>query len=181
MTDKKELRARLKALREAITEKEEKSLCITDKLLGMPEVKNAHTLLVFYPKEGEINLLPIAEYGWREGKRVGFPLCEDKNGRMSFRLVGSVSELHQGSFGTMEPSKDAPEISPHSGVIFLPALAIDKKGYRIGYGKGYYDRYLAKHAHENLCAIGVIYKDLIFDELPRDKHDIPCRAVVSED
>ncbi len=181
MTDKKELRARLKALREAITEKEEKSASITDKLLRMPQVKKADTLLVFYPKEGEINLLPIAEYGWRDGKRVGFPLCEDKNGTMSFRLVNSLTELREGSFGTMEPDEGAPEISPHNGVIFLPALAIDKKGYRIGYGKGYYDRYLAKHAHKNPYTIGVIYKDLIFDELPRDKHDIPCHAVVYED
>ena len=180
MTDKKELRERLKALRRAVENKEEKSRDITSKILAMSEVKNADALFVFYPLKDEVNLLPVAEYGFSKGKKIGFPLCGDRNGKMSFRLVNSLSELKDGSFGIKEPDEKAAELIPKNAVIFLPALAVDKEGCRIGYGKGYYDRYLAKYAHLKPYAVGVIYKDLIFDKLPRGEYDIPCDTVVCE-
>ena len=181
MQTKKELRATLKARRKAIKDKAKKSADITRKILEMPEVKRADTLLVFYPLDGEIDLLPVAEFGWREGKNVGFPLCEDKSGTMTFRLVPSLDELSEKSFGIKEPNQNAPLAVPKNAVIFLPALAIDKKGSRIGYGKGYYDRYLAKHAQLSPYTVGVIYKELVFDELPHDEYDIPCLTVVCDD
>ena len=181
MTDKKELRAILKEQRRAVKNKEEKNRDIISKILAMPEVKNAEALFVFYPLKDEVNLLPVAEYGFREGKKVGFPLCEDKNGNMSFRLVNSLSELKEGSFGIKEPDENTSELPPKKAVIFLPALAIDKEGYRLGYGKGYYDRYLAKYAYLKPYTVGVIYKELIFDKLPRGEYDIPCDAVVCEE
>ena len=181
MTTKKELRALCKERRKATKNKDEKSADIVRKILAMPEVQNADTLFVFYPIKGEINLLPIAEYALREGKSLGFPLCEDKDGTMTFRQVNSLDELTDGSFGTKEPNHDAPIILPKNGVIFLPALAVDKKGHRLGYGKGYYDRYLAKHADLKPFTVGVIYKDLIFEEIPHDEFDVPCDVVVWEE
>ena len=178
MTTKKELRALCKERRKAINNKDEKSADIARKILAMPEIKKADKLFLFYPLEGEINLLPIAEYAWREGKSVGFPLCEDKDGIMTFRKVGSLDELVDGSFGTKEPRSEAEEIFPENAVIFLPALAIDKKGYRLGYGKGYYDRYLAKHAELNPLTVGVIYKELLFDKLPHDEYDVACDKII---
>ena len=123
MVTKKELRAICKEKRKAICNKEEKSGAIVSKILSMPQVKSADTLFVFYPLKDEINLLPLAEWAWSEGKSVGFPLCEDGDGKMTFRLVNSLSELEDGHFGTKEPSVDAPEILPKNAVIFLPALA----------------------------------------------------------
>ncbi|MBQ7292113.1 MAG: 5-formyltetrahydrofolate cyclo-ligase [Clostridia bacterium] len=180
MYTKKELRAICRTKRENIVNKGEKSRKIAEKILSLPQVKNAETLFVFYPLAEEVNLLSVAEYGWLEGKRVAFPLCEDKDGRMSFRLVSSLSELADGHFGTKEPSFEAPEILPENAVIFLPALAVDKKGYRLGYGKGYYDRYLAKYAEFKPFTVGVIYRELLFDEIPHDEYDIPCDTVVCD-
>lgn len=179
--NKKELRALCKEIRKTIENKDKKSAEIAKKLLENPRVQNADALFVFYPLTDEINLLPVVEYAWRKGKAVAFPLCEDKDGTMTFRLVNSLSELEEKSFGTKEPDAKAPEILPKNAVIFLPALAIDKKRYRLGYGKGYYDRYLEKHANLKPYTVGVIYKDLIFDEIPHDKHDIPCDTVVCEE
>ena len=181
MYTKKELRALCRVKRENIEGKEEKSAAVVSKILAMPQVKNSDALFLFYPLKNEINLLPLMEYAKENGKRVGFPLCEDRDGRMSFRLVNSLEELEEGSFGTKEPRADAPEILPHGAVIFLPALAVDKKGYRLGYGKGYYDRYLAKCADLKPFKVGVIYRELIFDEIPHDEYDIPCDVVVCED
>ena len=176
--NKKELRALCKEIRKTIENKDKKSAEIAKKLLENPRVQNADALFVFYPLKDEINLLPVVEYAWRKGKAVAFPLCEDKDGTMTFRLVNSLSELEEKSFGIKEPSPKAPEIQPKSAVIFLPALAIDKKGFRLGYGKGYYDRYLAKHANSKPYTVGVIYKELLFEELPRGEYDLPCDEVI---
>ena len=181
MTTKKELRILCKEKRKAIENKGKKSADIAGKILAMAEVQKADTFFLFYPIKGEINLLPIAEFAWQKGKTVGFPLCEDKDGAMTFRKVGSLDELMDGSFGTKEPSPDAPLAEPMNAVIFLPALAVDKKGHRLGYGKGYYDRYLAKYADLKPFKICAIYKDLIFEEIPHDEYDIPCDVVVWEE
>ena len=178
MITKKELRAVCRAKRADIENKEEKSRDIVNKILAIRQVQCADALFLFYPLKDEIDLLPLMDYAKENGKKICFPLCEDKDGTMSFRLVNSLEKLKSGSFGIKEPSKDATEILPKNAVIFLPALAIDKKGYRLGYGKGYYDRYLAKHTDLKPFTVGVIYKELISDEIPHDKYDIPCDAVV---
>lgn len=180
MESKKELRTLCKKKREAIKNKEEKSAEIVRKILAVPEVQNADALFVFYPLKDEVNLLPVAEYAWRNGKKVGFPLCEDKDGKMTFRLVSSLSELADGHFKTKEPCASAAELLPENAVIFLPALATDKNRFRLGYGKGYYDRYLSKYAKYRPYTVGVVFKDLIFDEIPHDEHDIPCDAIVCD-
>lgn len=179
MTTKKELRAICKEKRAAISNKDEKSADAVRKILRLDELKNADAIFVFYPIKGELDLLPIAEFAWQSGKAVGFPLCEDKDGKMTFRKVGSLDELVDGSFGTKEPSNTAKELEPKNAVILLPALAADKKGFRLGYGKGYYDRYLAKHADLKPFTVCAVYKELIFDELPHDDFDVACNAVVS--
>ena len=146
----------------------------------MPQVQTAESLFIFYPLEGEVNLLPLVDYAKENGKSVAFPICEDKDGNMRFCEVTSLDELKSGSFGIKEPSAYAKEKLPKNAVIFLPALSVDKKGYRLGYGKGYYDRYLARYAELKPFGVGVIFDELVLDELPHDKYDIPCDAVVSE-
>ena len=180
MESKKELRSFCRAKRLSIKNKEEKSAEIVSRIVKLPAVKNADSLFVFYPLEGEINLLPLMDFAKEKGKKIAFPLCTDKVGSMRFCEIRSLDELESGYFGLREPKRDAPEILPKNAVIFLPALAVDKSGYRLGYGKGYYDRYLAKHAALKPYTVGVIYKDLTFDELPHDEHDIPCDTVISE-
>lgn len=178
MTTKKELRALCRAKRSNIENKEEKSRAIVARALELPEVKAADALFIFYPLKDEVNLLPLTDYAKKTGKKIAFPLCTDKDGSMRFCEVHSLDGLTEGYFGLREPSKDTPEILPRGAVIFLPALAIDKNGYRLGYGKGYYDRYLAKYAKLKPYTVGVIYKELIFDELPLDEYDLPCDMVV---
>lgn len=180
MTSKKELRTAYRTKRSNIGEKEEKSHAIVARAMELPEVRAADALFIFYPLKDEVNLLPLMDYAKETGKKIAFPLCEDKDGSMRFCEVCSLDRLNEGYFGLREPSKDAPEVLPQNAVIFLPALAIDKKGYRLGYGKGYYDRYLAKHAELRPHTVGVIYKELIFDELPHDEYDLPCDTVVSD-
>ena len=180
MISKKELRAVCREKRKDISNKKEKSRAIVARILEIPEVRAADKLFLFYPLKGEIDLLSLADYAKETGKKIAFPLCEDKEGTMRFCEVGSLDELESGSFDIREPSTNTPEILPQNAVIFLPALAIDKQGYRLGYGKGYYDRYLAKYADLKPFTVGVVYKELFFDEMPHNEYDVPCDAVVCE-
>lgn len=178
MKNKKELRAVCRAKRSSIDNKEEKNSAILSRILENPRVREADALFIFYPLKDEVNLLPLMDYAKETGKKIAFPLCTDKDGSMRFCAVGRLDELTDGYFGLREPSKDAPEILPRNAVIFLPALAIDKKGYRLGYGKGYYDRYLAKYADLKPFTVGVIYQELLFDQIPHDEYDVVCDMVV---
>lgn len=178
MENKKELRAVCRAKRKEIKDKPKKSAGIVSQILDMPQVKNADALFLFYPLEGEVDLLPLVDFALQNGKKIGFPLCESREGDMSFRLVASLAELEVKSFGIKEPKVTAPEILPQNAVIFLPALAIDREGYRLGYGKGYYDRYLSRYADLKPFTVGVVYRELLLDSLPHDSHDIPCDSVI---
>ncbi len=180
MTNKKDLRAVCRAKRKNIENKAEKSSEIVERALELSQVTEAESWFIFYPLKDEVDLLPLFEIAKKRGKKIAFPLCDDKDGNMSFREVCLLDELAEGYFGLREPSADAPEVLPQNAVIFLPALAIDRQGYRLGYGKGYYDRYLAKYADLKPFTVGVIYKELLFDELPRDGFDIPCDTVICD-
>ena len=179
--EKKALRAVCRQKRSLIENKEERSRLIVGNILGLSELKDAESLFLFYPLSDEVDLLPLFEYAVKACKKVGFPLCEDKDGAMTFRRVYSLDELVSGSFGTKEPRKDAPLLLPKNALILLPALAADKKGYRLGYGKGYYDRYLDSHKQLSPSTVTVIFKELLVDAVPTDRFDVPCQKVVFED
>lgn len=178
MKTKKELRAVCRAKRKDISDKPQKSVDIVNRALALPELAAADSWFIFHPLKDEVDLLPLFEIAKLKGKRIAFPLCDDKDGNMSFRLVNSLDELENGCFGLREPKKDAPEILPQNAVIFLPALAVDKKGHRLGYGKGFYDRYLEKYAYLKPFTVGVIFEELIFEEIPHDGYDIPCDRII---
>lgn len=84
-------------------------------------------------------------------KKVALPRCEDRFGQMTFRLIRDVGELTPGIFGSPEPSETAlrvsdTDLSRPDAFALIPALAYDREGYRLGYGKGYYDRFLSASA-----------------------------------
>ena len=109
----------------------------------LPEFRAAKTLLLYFPLANEINLIPVFNHAREKGMACAFPRCGDKKGEMSFYLVNTLDELEVGKFGICEPRADAPRLTDFSdAVAFVPALAFDKKGYRVGYGGGYYDRFL---------------------------------------
>ena len=178
METKKELRALCREKRKNIENKEKKSLEIVRRALTLEEVSAADSWFIFYPLENEVNLLPLFEKAKAMEKKIAFPLCNDKDGNMTFHFANSLDELETGYFDLREPKKDLPEAIPENAVIFLPALAIDRRGHRIGYGKGYYDRYLEKYAKLNPFTVGVIFEELLFEEVPHDGHDIPCLKIV---
>ena len=100
---------------------------------------------------------------------------------MTYHMVNSLDELSVDSYGILEPSEDAPIYEPEkdtgAAVCFVPGLVYDKAGYRLGYGKGFYDRYLSAFSG---CTIGVVYSDYILPTVPRGRFDVSVDILLTE-
>lgn len=109
------------------------------------------------------------------GKTVAVPRCDDLSGNMSAVVIDSQSELRPGSFGIPEP-QGTPLDKGLIDAVIVPGASFDKSGYRLGYGKGYYDRFLTDISP---LTVGVCHRELLADALPHFGHDIKIDHVIS--
>ncbi len=165
--EKKEIRKINKQKRADMdkTIKAELDAKICDFIKNSVSFKYADTVLMFHPTEEEINILPVFEAARKNGKRVAFPKCFGK-GIMKFFYVDDLSLLKQGKYGIKAPNEDEElEASAHP-LCIVPSLSATKKGTRLGYGGGFYDRFLHKFDGISMC---VQYDGFVTDELPQEK------------
>ncbi len=179
MSVKAELRKQLKAERKAVANKAETDRKISDNLLSFELYKKAKTVLFYAPLDDEINIDSCIEQALFDGKKVALPVCTDKYGNMKFYCINSFFDIKTGFFGVREPDTDiCREIEDFSSSIcIVPAIAYDKKGFRLGYGRGYYDRFLKNYTSHS---VGLCYNKLIKDELPIGEYDIPVDYIICE-
>ena len=180
--EKKKLREELLALRSEIVgeEREKAETAVVSRILSLTSFRFAETVLIYYPIKGEINVLPIAEAALKTGKQVAFPLCDVESSTMTYHIVSDLSELKTGSYGIPEPSSELPVYTPEkdkNDLIIIPAVCFDRQGYRIGYGKGYYDRYLNSF---DGTAVGVTFNKLLRQSVPRGRFDKHVSLIVTE-
>lgn len=115
---------------------------ICEKAMETAGYKNAETVFCYVSTEYEVNTLPIIKRTLKEGKRLGIPRCEGK-GTMNVYEIEKLEDLEPGTFGIMEPAKGCRLIPKNEiDIAFVPCLTCDKRGTRLGYGGGFYDRYL---------------------------------------
>lgn len=178
--DKTKLRKELLEKRKNIP-KEEKLIydkAISKQIIESDYFKNANQVLVFSSTEEEFDTRFIVERCRLEYKRVFYPLCLDKDGNMKFLKADSVGDLKIGMYNILEPKADCKEYKPkENDIIILPCLSVDKNGYRIGYGKGYYDRFLKDFNGVSICPC---YDEMLTDTLPIDEHDIKINVLVTQ-
>lgn len=178
---KKELRKKAKEKRlNMMPEKKEncdKKIC--NKLLNLWAVREAETVLCYVSTAIEVDTRVFINTLLSTGKRVAVPRCEGQKSEMNFYYINSFDELENGSFGVLEP-KSSPErlvCKTEKTICIVPAFMFDKEGYRLGYGKGYYDRYLSRYKG---ITIGICYDDDIENELFRGKYDRAVDMVLTE-
>lgn len=113
------------------------------------------------------------------GIEVAVPLCEDKNGHMDFFRISSLSQLRRGFYGIDEPDRDTAEkITAESGdLCIVPGIAYSQQGYRVGFGRGYYDRFLAGFPG---VSAGLCYESCICPELVHEDFDIRVDMIITE-
>jgi len=144
---------------------------------SLKEFVAARNIMVYHSVEREPGTLLIAKAALSSGKTVSFPFCF-RGGKMQARAVTDLSELRPAMLGIPAPPDTAPIIAPEElDLVIVPALTYDSAGFRLGYGGGYYDRYL----HDiPAFTVGLARERLIMDELPREQHDIAVKCVVTE-
>ena len=141
----------------------------------LPAFRNADSIFCYVSVREEIDTRAIIKEAWRLGKTVGVPLTAPQ-GEMSPRVIRSFDELRPAALGLLEPSPDAPEMK-HIDLCIVPCLCASRNGGRIGYGGGYYDRFLEKF---NGKTVLLCRADMLFDALPQDAYDRTCGIIVTE-
>ena len=179
MLGKKGIRAEVKKRRREADEEtlHEKSLQILERFRQLSAYKDASLLLAYVDAKREVETRLLMRCAWDDGKKVAVPRV-DGDGIMHFYYLRSLKDLEPGAFGIMEPRADCRICEPEEGLLLMPGVAFDEQGHRVGYGGGYYDRYLEKHPH--LIHIALAFEFQIFPEVPSEKHDICPDLIVTE-
>ncbi len=138
------------------------------------------TIAGYAPKGSEINCIPLMEKLKARGARMCLPVVVEKEQPLIFRSWEPGQELFPGNFGIDQPSEDAPEVVPD--MVLVPLLAFNSKGFRLGYGGGYYDRTLAqlREKNEHVVAVGLGYEAQGISRLPVERHDQKLDWIISE-
>ena len=177
---KKEWRRWALAVRRGIAGREEKAARIRRHLSELPALRGRSPVMVYAAIGEEVDLWPYAAQILKGGGEVAFPVALTRSKAIEPRLVGSRSDLAPGALGIPEPVAGRPVVPPEClRAVIVPGLAFDRDGYRVGYGGGYYDRFLPRLGPDAV-KVGVVYGELLCDRLPRDEHDVPVDWVVTE-
>lgn len=161
-------------------EKRKKDDMIFHQLINMPQVQKAKAIVCFISTLVEVDTHRLIHYCWRSGKEVVVPRCIDDNGTMKFFAIRSWEDVEVGKYSLLEPSlKRCREFTDWEGsVCIVPGFCFDLFGYRIGFGKGYYDRFLSKYGENK---IGICYNNCVVSKLIHGRYDVAVDYLVTED
>ena len=151
------------------------SICnsLTDSLI----YRQADLILCYVPMKSEVNTLPLIINALAIGKTVAVPYCRSKE--MTFRVISSLDDLTQGTFGTLTAVDSCETVRVFENCLcIVPALTCDRECNRIGYGGGYYDRFLS--VNNNIRTVCLCYEKCILESVPVNKHDIKVDTVLTE-
>lgn len=178
--EKNSLRAAWRRRREALPaeERTRRDIAVCEAVAASASYRYADTVLGYAPIGCEIDVWPFLERAISEGKRVALPRTHGE-GVMTFHYVGTLGEAEPtGAFGIREPREDAPLYEGEGTALMLvPGMVFDRDGFRIGYGGGYYDRFLRGR---RVATLGIVYRDFILARLPRGRYDRAVGALATD-
>ncbi|WP_077736423.1 5-formyltetrahydrofolate cyclo-ligase [Bacillus sonorensis] len=178
---KRVLRNEMKTKLAQMTDKEfqQKTNAIHEAFFSSKQWKDASVIALTISRKPEVATKPIIERAWKEGKTVCIPKCLPETKDMHFRRFQDESELEVVYFGLQEPIVHKTELLAPDDIDFIlvPGICFDPRGYRIGYGGGYYDRYLAGFTKETAS---LAFHCQIIDKVPHEAHDIPVSQIFTE-
>ena len=181
-TEKQRLREERLAARETLSEQERCVLddCITQKLLETPEYSEATTVLTYVSVSSEVSTRMFIECALRDGKTVAVPRCLPGH-CLEFVAIASLEQLVAAPFNLLEPAKELPAVTEdqkNNSICIVPALLVDTKGYRLGYGAGFYDRFLSTYPGKKICL--AYQQSLSRTTLPHTAFDVAVDVVITE-
>ena len=174
--DKKELRRSIRERKRAMTEEE---IVSRSEKLGVlfaqsEAYKNAKTIYGYLPYNQEVRTVPMLEQALKDGKKVAVPKVYGDE--MKFLYLDDLTKVSKGYAGIPEPLADGPVADDETALVLMPGLAFDPQGHRIGYGGGFYDKFLA--AEPNHPTLALCYEFQLLPELDTEEHDIPVDTVL---
>ncbi|MGM0844249.1 MAG: 5-formyltetrahydrofolate cyclo-ligase [Bacillota bacterium] len=179
--DKKELRKHQKALLSSIDRPvyEQKSFLIASELYKTEEWKSSEAVAITVSNFPEVDTWQIIRKGWEEGKRVLVPKCSPKNRELNFHQLTSFAALETVYFGLMEPNPDQCNLVDKNEIdlVIVPGLAFMPTGHRLGFGGGYYDRFLENYHGSTLS---LAFQEQLVQEVPVEPFDVSVSKIITE-
>ncbi len=174
--DKKELRKQIREKKRAMTPEEIESASekLKELFLATDQYRRANTVYGYLPYNQEVRPVPILERALADGKRVAVPKVYGDE--MRFIYLTDLTRVAVNDFGIPEPVADGPVADDPTALVLMPGLAFDKEGHRIGYGGGFYDKFLAEEPEHPTIAL--CYGFQMVNELPTEEFDIPVDQVL---
>ena len=176
MEDKKELRARIRQQKRAMTEEEivHKSQRLMELFCTSEAYRKAESIYGYLPYNQEVRTTPMLEQALRDGKRVAVPKIFGDE--MKFIWLEDLTQVAPGYSRIPEPVEDGPIADDPASLVLMPGLAFDAQGHRIGYGGGFYDRFLEQEPNHPTLAL--CYDFQMLPHLETEEHDIPVDCVI---
>ena len=174
--DKKELRAKIRQLKRAMSEEQivEASAKLGELFVKTTQYQNAKTIYGYLPYNQEVRTVPMLEQAIRDGKRVAVPKVYGDT--MKFIYLEDLSLVEKGYAGIPEPIADGPVANDPTALVLMPGLAFDKQGNRMGYGGGFYDKFLASQPDHPTLAL--CYAFQMVSQIPTEEFDVPVDCVL---
>ena len=174
--NKTELRDKYRIIRKTIPDKAEKSKIICEKIINHPRYQESLIIGIYISKQEEVDLTPVIADALKHGKVVAVPRV--KNFDLEFYKFDPRSTLIRSKFGVMEPNPACEKLDIKDIPFFLvPGLSFDKKGNRLGFGGGYFDRALIDL---DAYKIGVCFKEQMVEEIPHYGYDVTMDEVIHD-
>ena len=174
--DKKALRREIREKKRAMTEEEivDRSEKLGQLFVQSEAYRKAKTVYGYLPYNQEVRTVPMLAQALRDGKRVAVPKIYGDT--MKFLYLDDLSKVEKNDMGIPEPIADTPVADDKTALVLMPGLAFTKQGDRMGYGGGFYDRFLAEEPDHPTLAL--CYDFQMVDSLPTEEFDIPVDTVL---
>ena len=174
--DKKELRRQISKRKREMTEAEieNASRILGEKFVNSQAYRDAKTIYGYMPYNQEVRTVPMLQRALDEGKRVAVPKVYGDE--MKFIYLDDLSQVEKGYSGIPEPILDEPVADDETALVLMPGLAFDPQGHRIGYGGGFYDKFLA--SEPNHPTLALCYDFQMLPHLETEEFDMPVDSVL---
>lgn len=171
--NKQILRNKYKEIRRNIKDREKQDNIIFNKIINLEEYKKSDLILTYVSLKDEVDTVELIKHSLKIGKRVAVPKCEGDD--IVFYYISSFEDLKEGNFGILEPKTNKIITDFNNSICIIPGVAFDKQNNRIGYGRGFYDRFLENYTG---VKVGLTYRECICDKIDSEINDIKMDKVI---
>ena len=172
--NKQFLRNKYKEIRKNIKDKEKQDCIIFNKVINLEEYKQSGLVLTYLSLKDEVDTIKLIKYTFKQCKKIAVPKC--KGNDIVFYYINSLEDLEEGKFGILEPKTNEIVKNFDNSICIIPGVTFDKQNNRIGYGRGFYDRFLENYKGTK---IGLTYKECICDKIDIDENDIKMEKIIT--